>query len=104
MLMANQGVRTFPGNGKMGGVEEELRRLRDESRRLKMEREIFKKRGAFFARKRLVGKCAHEKSVQQAENETIHKRNLQTRAQVKAEIIEWIEMFYNGVCLHSELG
>ena len=32
-----------------GSVEEELKRLREENRRLKMEREILKKATAFFA-------------------------------------------------------
>ncbi len=36
--------------------------------------------------------------------ELIHHRNYQTRAQARAEIIEWIEMFYNGERLHSALG
>ncbi len=36
--------------------------------------------------------------------ERIHHRNYQTRAQARAEIIEWIEMFYNGERLHSALG
>lgn len=36
--------------------------------------------------------------------ELIHHRNYQTRAQARAEIIERIEMFYNGERLHSALG
>jgi transposase len=40
----------FRGNGKRTVEHEELRRLRDENRRLRMEREILKKATAFFAR------------------------------------------------------
>ena len=40
----------FRGNGKRTAEQEELRRLRDENRRLRMEREILKKATAFFAR------------------------------------------------------
>jgi len=41
----------FPGNGKQAGQAEEIRLLREENRRLKMEREILKKVTAFFAMK-----------------------------------------------------
>ena len=40
----------FRGNGKLTIEQEELRRLREENRRLKMEREILKKATAFFAK------------------------------------------------------
>ena len=40
----------FPGNGNQSGQEAEVRRLREENRRLKMEREILKKAAAFFAK------------------------------------------------------
>ena len=40
----------FRGNGKPTAEQEELRRLRDENRRLKLEREILKKAAAFFAK------------------------------------------------------
>ena len=40
----------FRGNGKLTGEQEELRRLREENRRLKMERDILKKATAFFAK------------------------------------------------------
>lgn len=48
--MAEKGTEAFPGNGNMSGMEEELRKLREENRRLKMEREILKKATAFFAK------------------------------------------------------
>jgi transposase len=40
----------FRGNGKLTVEAEELRRLREENRRLKMEREILRKATAFFAK------------------------------------------------------
>jgi transposase len=40
----------FRGNGKLTTEGEELRRLREENRRLKMERDILKKATAFFAK------------------------------------------------------
>jgi len=40
----------FRGNGKLTCEGEELRRLREENRRLKMERDILKKATAFFAK------------------------------------------------------
>jgi len=40
----------FPGSGHQSFEAEELRRLRDEKRRLRLEREIIKKAMAFFAR------------------------------------------------------
>lgn len=40
----------FRGNGKLTNEQEELRRLREENRRLKMEREILRKATAFFAK------------------------------------------------------
>jgi len=45
-----EGTQAFPGNGRLPGVEEELRRLRADNKRLLMEREILKKAAAFFAR------------------------------------------------------
>lgn len=40
----------FPGKGKLTPEEEEIRRLRRENERLRMERDILKKATAFFAK------------------------------------------------------
>jgi transposase len=45
-----QGDQAFPGRGKLPAIEEELRRLRAENKRLLMERDILKKAAAFFAK------------------------------------------------------
>src|SRR4051812_46021717 len=43
----------FPGHGHLPAVEEELRRLKAENKRLQMECDIVKKATAFFAREAL---------------------------------------------------
>src|SRR3954449_12202575 len=48
-----QGEQAFPGKGKLPAIEEELRRLRAENKRLLAERDILKKATAFFAREAL---------------------------------------------------
>ena len=48
-----QGDQAFPGNGNLPAIEEELRQLRAENKRLQMERDILKKATAFFAREAL---------------------------------------------------
>ena len=48
--LARGGDRAFPGKGNTPAVEEELRRLRAENKRLTMERDVLKKATAFFAR------------------------------------------------------
>ena len=48
--LEDQGGQAFPGKGQQGAIEEENRRLREEVRRLTMERDILKKATAFFAR------------------------------------------------------
>jgi transposase len=48
--IATGGVQAFPGRGNPPALEEELRRLRAENKRLVMERDILKKATAFFAR------------------------------------------------------
>ena len=45
-----KGAAAFPGSGHLTPVEEELRRLRADVKRLGMERDILKKATAFFAR------------------------------------------------------
>jgi transposase len=44
------GEQAFPGQGKLPAIEEELRRLRAENKRLQAERDILKKAAAFFAK------------------------------------------------------
>jgi transposase len=41
--------RVFPGKGLLSPDEEELHRLREDNKRLRMEREILTKAAAFFA-------------------------------------------------------
>ena len=48
--LAPTGAQAFPGRGNPPALEEELRRLRAENKRLQMERDILKKATAFFAR------------------------------------------------------
>ena len=48
--IAAGGAQAFPGRGNPPALEEELRRLRAENKRLTMERDILKKATAFFAR------------------------------------------------------
>lgn len=48
--LQEDGSDAFRGNGKLTAEGEELRRLREENRRLRMEREILKKATAFFAK------------------------------------------------------
>jgi transposase len=39
----------FPGNSRLTPEQEEIKKLREENQRLRMEREILKKAAAFFA-------------------------------------------------------
>ena len=48
--LAAGGARAFPGHGNPPALEEELRLLRAEVKRLTMERDVLKKATAFFAR------------------------------------------------------
>jgi transposase len=48
--LEGQGDQAVPGQGKPPAIEEELRRLRAENKRLLAERDILKKAAAFFAR------------------------------------------------------
>ena len=47
---AEQGQEAFQGKGKLTATDEEMRKLREECRRLRMERDILKKATAFFAK------------------------------------------------------
>ena len=49
----DKGDQAFPGQGKLPAVEDELRRLRAENKRLLAERDILKKAAAFFAKEAL---------------------------------------------------
>ncbi len=48
-----EGEKAFPGHGHRPAIEEELRQLRADNKRLLMERDILKKAMAFFAREAL---------------------------------------------------
>jgi transposase-like protein len=48
--LAKGSENAFPGKGNASALEEELRRLRAEVKRLTMERDVLKKATAFFAR------------------------------------------------------
>ena len=47
------GDQAFPGHGNLTPVEQELRLLRADNKRLQMERDILKKATAFFAKEAL---------------------------------------------------
>ncbi len=47
--LAAAGDQAFPGHGRLPPLEEEVRRLRAENKRLQAERDILKKAAAFFA-------------------------------------------------------
>ena len=47
--LENEADNAFPGKGEVSSRGEQVRRLQEENRRLRMERDIFKKATAFFA-------------------------------------------------------
>jgi transposase len=51
--LAAEGDQAFPGKGRLKPAEEELQRLREENRQLRMTNEILKKATAFFAKESL---------------------------------------------------
>jgi transposase len=48
--LATDGKNAFPGKGHLAPEKEELKELRKEVQRLRMERDILKKAAAFFAK------------------------------------------------------
>jgi transposase len=44
-----KGAQAFPGKGQRDALEDELHRLREENKRLRMEQDILKKAAAYFA-------------------------------------------------------
>ena len=46
----NDGSQAFRGNGNLTSEQQEIRQLREENKRLKMEKEILKKATVFFAK------------------------------------------------------
>lgn len=50
LSLAANGSDAFPGHGNPPAAEAELRRLQEENKRLRMERDILKKATALFAR------------------------------------------------------
>lgn len=48
--LTQEGGQAFPGNGRLSFEEEEIRKLREQVRQLRMERDILKKATAFFAK------------------------------------------------------
>lgn len=51
--LQEQGSQAFPGKGNLPPEQEEIRRLKEEVQRLRMERDILKKATAFFAKESL---------------------------------------------------
>ncbi len=48
-IISEGSEQAFPGNGKLKPWEEEIRKLKQENRDLRMEREFLKKSAAYFA-------------------------------------------------------
>ena len=46
----NDGKEAFPGRGKLKPQDDELRKLREENKRLRMERDFLKKTAIYFAK------------------------------------------------------
>ena len=47
--LVDEAEAAFPGKGEVSSRDEQVRRLQEENRRLRMERDILKKATAFFA-------------------------------------------------------
>ena len=53
LAFEQQPDQAFPGHGNRSALEEEVRQLKAENKRLQMERDLLKKATAFFAREAL---------------------------------------------------
>ena len=53
LALEKQPDQAFPGHGRLPAIEEELRQLRAENKRLQLERDILQQATAFFAREAL---------------------------------------------------
>jgi transposase len=53
LTLSQKGDQAFPGQGNLSPADAEIRRLREENARLRMERDILKKATAFFAKESL---------------------------------------------------
>ena len=49
-IFQNDGKDAFPGRGKLKPQDDELRKLREENKRLRMERDFLKKTAIYFAK------------------------------------------------------
>lgn len=73
--------KAFRGNDKRTAEQAEIRRLREDNRRLKTEKEILKKATVFFA---------------SLKKERVQRMYYQIRAGTQQDILDYIAMFYNS--------
>jgi len=108
-----RGQDAFPGTGHQSTEVEELRRLREGNRRLKLEKEILKKwrllksHGMVSSMSR-SGNCLDnavaERFFRTLKSECLVNWHEMPAEEVKHDIVDYIEMFYNSERLHSYTG